>query len=268
MTSWEQDYLADRYEHPRIDADIRKQVKNLAVFESPGIDRAGFRVAREEWVVRDILRIFPAVDVLVFADQLHSRDEVDKELVWLSGEIGEELDEKSEGWSGNESIGEKRLRLRQSMLWGDYSEYGACYPFNLSLIRSYWENHLAYRKEKRKMPKIASKSITSAALKKELLEICGSEENVREFDSMEWAFINRGDTYSGRLNLSQRIAFLKLALSRISTDEAVDCQGMEVRGIMTGDIPCLLARIDALEEMMRDSVVREVEEMKWDYPSQ
>ena len=47
---------------------------------------------KEEWVVRHLLRIFPTVEVLVFVDLLHSRDEAGEELVWLSCELGKELE--------------------------------------------------------------------------------------------------------------------------------------------------------------------------------
>lgn len=80
------------------------------------------------------------------------------------------------------------------------------------------------------MPKIVRMNITSAALKKRLLEICGSEENMRKLESMDWAFVKGEHDYSGELDLSQRLVFLKLVLSRISIKEAVDCQGFEVRG--------------------------------------
>ena len=76
------DYLL---EHPEFNLSLAKQVKNLILYER---DRAvRFQDTKERWLVQDVLQIFSSVEILVFADQLHNRDEDDagEELVWLTG---------------------------------------------------------------------------------------------------------------------------------------------------------------------------------------
>jgi len=190
-------------------------------------------------VVRDLLRIFPGVDVLVCADQLHSRDEAGDQLVCLSGELGEEFVEDSFS---------RQRELRDNILWKDRTEYGMCYSSQLGALIDEWDGAVGDHVQGREMPEIFRKRVVSAALKKSLLEICGSEENMRKLEGIHWAFVEGKHEYSCDLNLSQQIAFLKLVLSRISTEEVHDSQGIEVRGALRWDIPVLLERIEALEE--------------------
>ena len=69
------------------------------------------------------------------------------------------------------------------------------------------------------MPEIYRQSVVSATLKKSLLKICGSEENMRKLEGISWAFVEGEHGYTGDLSLSQQIAFLKVVLSRISTKD-------------------------------------------------
>jgi hypothetical protein len=86
------------------------------------------------------------------------------------------------------------------------------------------------------MPKIVRNTVISAALKTKLLEICGSEENIEQMASLDWAFVNGEHEYTGGLDLSHQIAFLNLVLSRISFEDVFDYQGCEARGVLR-DIP-------------------------------
>lgn len=126
--SWHEDYLSDRYVHAEFNVDMTRQVKNIVVYEHTWRNPR-FQNTKEEWVVRDLLRIFPAVEVLVFADQLHRRDEAGEELVWWSGELGEELEGECRRKHELEEKEEDRLCLGKSILWRDWTEYGLCYPF-------------------------------------------------------------------------------------------------------------------------------------------
>jgi hypothetical protein len=55
-------------------------------------------------------------------------------------------------------------------------------------------------------------------LKKCLLEICGSEENYWKFQGCDQIWPEGYPLYSWHLSLSQQIAFLELALTRMRTD--------------------------------------------------
>jgi len=64
------------------------------------------------------------------------------------------------------------------------------------------------------LPKIVNRSIVSAAPKTKILQTCRSEQNMRELEDLDWAFIARNHQYRGNLDLSHQIAFLELAIGR------------------------------------------------------
>ena len=114
-SSWPEDCLSNRYGHAEFNVDVVRQVKNLVIYENAWMatrfkasNGEWVEPSKEGWVVRDLLRIFPSVKVLVFADQLHSRDEAEEELMWLSGELGEEV---------VEDYFSRQCALRSNILW-------------------------------------------------------------------------------------------------------------------------------------------------------
>lgn len=99
----------------------------------------------------------------------------------------------------------------------------------------------------RDIPKIVRKSITTAALKRKLVEICGSEDIVWKIRSLNWDFIAGERLYDGELDLSQQIASLELVLERIFTEFASDEQGCEVRGGLADEILPMIERIEEIK---------------------
>jgi hypothetical protein len=59
------------------------------------------------------------------------------------------------------------------------------------------------------------------AVKKQILEVCGSLGKARKLASLAWGFVMGEHQYNGDLDLSQQIAYLELVMARIST--RVDC---------------------------------------------
>jgi hypothetical protein len=64
---------------------------------------------------------------------------------------------------------------------------------------------------------IRRNSITTANIKRRLLEICGSEENLLQLKGLTYDFVFGEGEYSGALNQSQLLSFLEMALERKTT---------------------------------------------------
>jgi hypothetical protein len=60
------------------------------------------------------------------------------------------------------------------------------------------------------MPTIIKKSITTLELKERLIQICRSENGFRHLKGLDWEFVKGDYKYTGKLDLSQQIAFLEL----------------------------------------------------------
>ena len=184
------------------------------------------------------------------ADQFHSRDEDDarEELVWLTGQLCDQLKTECGQKNNAESTKkeENRIDLTKLLLWKDWTEYGPCYNFKLQNILHEWDNNSENHTRGRKIPTIVRKSIVAAKLKNKLLSICRSEQNMRMLGVLDWSFVTGQLVYEGELVISQQVAFLKLVSARISVDEAMDTVGNEARGALIGDIQLLQARIDAI----------------------
>ena len=107
------------------------------------------------------------------------------------------------------------------------------------------------------MPTIFRKGITTASVKKKLLEICGSEDGFWKVKGLDWSFVKANTEYFGPLDLSQQIAFLGLGLERLKGIWA------ECRDDWFGEDPIkyYLAKIDAqrIEKRAAEQRIREAE---------
>jgi hypothetical protein len=238
------------FEPPKISENVAKRVRNLVVYEE---DVA--QLSLEQYIVNDILEVFSGVKVLVMADRLHSVEDVGKELVWLRGELGDEsrwLSElqakegiNQEGWANCEPQGEQEYRwwLGNLLLWIDKLQYGSCVDIAPSLLEGAWETRHG---DGREMPTIFRKSVTTAEVKNKLLQICGSEDDFRKLEGLDWGFVQDEHRYHGILDLSRQIAFLELVLHRIPAEYTIDdCWNTaELEGI--DQIASILVKIRAL----------------------
>jgi hypothetical protein len=114
------------------------------------------------------------------------------------------------------------------------------------------------------MPVVMKKSITTAKMKKRMLEIVrGRGEDLGKLKGLDWEFVMGEKRYEGSLDLEQQIAYLELGLERISTSYREDEQGIGVEGTCFSDVEGLLAKRDKLmcEREVRELVISEAEEM-------
>lgn len=257
--SFSDDCWAEMYAHPEIEEDVARKVRNLVVY-----NRAQFAFLmrrKEDWLVR-LLGVFTGVKVLVMADQSHDVHESGEELVWLRGELGDELREVSESGVIKEEC--YRLSLRNLLLWRDGTQYGQCQYVDQRYFERDWYQYAVT--ESCEIPEIIMRSVTTSKLKNRLLSICGSEDNFRELEGLDWEFVMGEHGYDGDLDLSQQIAYLELVLERISTEVVSDDEGCAVEGALLQDIPFLVARIDKLlfEWEMTELVISEAEQIVWE----
>jgi len=254
--SWPEDFLIDRFGQPVLCFDLVKKVKNLVVNKTI---KHWVGESLEEWLVQKVLKVFSGVDVLVMADQLHSVSEGDQKLVWLKGEVGQEVDLKL----NNDE--EDRLSLINLLLWRDITQYTVCADVSQVLLEKEWKKHIP----EKSMPLFAKKSITTLNLKNSILDICQLEENFTELVTLNMPFVDReeGHIYQGNLDLAQQIAYLKLVLSRISTTLEFDSYGIRMQGWERDDIIFLLDRVDGLVAELEVSEIplREAEDMVWSH---
>lgn len=107
----------------------------------------------------------------------------------------------------HELEGEKEHRhaLTQLLLWIPPGNYTILKDDMVQGWLEEWE-----RTEIREMPMIIRKYITTARAKDKLLEICCSEKNLRDLQSLDWEFVEGRHEYTGSLNLFQQLSFLEL----------------------------------------------------------
>jgi hypothetical protein len=254
--SYPQDPISRWYGHPVCDKKMASQVRNLVLCTRHRQFPA--RTSYERWLVTEVLSVFTGTKVLVMGNQFHGRFESREELVWLGDEVSVELVE------GRTQHPTRNIYTQWpfncSILWRDRGEYAKCLPLVDSYHMKEWQQSI----NRHEMPKIFKKSITTAALKRSLLEICGADNIGWATMNLDWDFVTGIRWYEGGLSLSQQIAFLRLVLARIETNYSMDCQGC-VRGQLYGDILPMIKRIEEMEAEQEglELIIAEAEQMNW-----
>ena len=239
------DLVVYKYRHPVIGEHVAEKVKNLALL-----------VRDSEWssehmrVLKDAIKVFTGVKVLVLADQLHDRTEFAEELVWLRGELGNEITEASE-WEKEQRYWDL---LRNLELWIDTTQYALCANFTEAMLQEVWGNGHA-------MPHIMKKSITSATTKRKLLDICGDEDGFAKLEALNWEFATGDGQYNGDLTWHQQISYLEVVIDRISVVPFINEQGISIESPYMMDIRDLKAKCHNLRRKweMEEQVLREAE---------
>jgi hypothetical protein len=235
---------------PACSPEIVGQIKNLVMCS----DRHYFD---EAWLVENLFSVFTGVKVLILADQFHGRHANAEEFVLLEGDLTDEL---GEGGQLDQQLRTYAGRaLISSVPWGRFGEYRqASYMYEPN-FRDEWEK----RMNGREMPKLFKKSIATRALKKSLLEICGSEKDYWKFNNSRRRQFEGYPQYSDHLSLPQQIAFLELVLGRMGTEYPDDGPGSGLRGSCWQDLLPLFQRLDALvaESVFEELIISEAEEM-------
>lgn len=235
---------ACQYRYPKFDKHLLRKVKNLAFDMVVPLPRR----------VHELLAIFCGVEIVVLIDPLFSMcREYGDELVWLKGELGDEISSLSRIGADSYGTGqmdefevEKDYRdlLYRLMLWKTEGIWGVFWYRDLDEIACFWEKSGIGRP----MPRITRKIITTANLKDALLNICGSEDDYEAFVGLDWSFVQGDWDYCGPLDLFQQLSFLELALARKTAemDLHCSCSSDEWDANLDADIPFLLYRIDML----------------------
>lgn len=200
---------------PQIDANLLKRVKNLVLARTGEHYYAYHRPGKEP--PERVLDAFPNLELLVFADNTRATNhDVDQELCWLSGRLGEETRSPIDAWRETDSgwfLGETPYLGWQLWDW----------PVNTWYVHRAEESQDPFVEKLanliassgRQLPLIVRKVLITVSLKNRLVEICGAEDKLRDLDGLDWGFVQGKHEYSGPLSLSQQINFLKLAEEKI-----------------------------------------------------
>lgn len=218
-----------RYLPKKYDEILIKRVKKLVLGD---VDEAFCGGRRHADIFRKkLLAVFTGVEVLAFVDRVAKFSyEAGEELVWLRGEIGEELVAKSSleitptvwSWRGQDFDLEQGYRAlwRDIQLWETRTHR---YSFEVPVEDIFIEGLEAATRQP--TPVVVKKIITTANVKRRLLQICGSEDNLRALGGLNWNFVAGMDTYHGSLTYSQQILFLELVMDMISVVCHQVCKG-------------------------------------------
>lgn len=143
-------------------------------------------------------------------------------------------------------------------------QYGLC----REIVLPFLEDELETRRVLpgcRELPMLFSKSVTTAEVKNKLLKICGSEDNFRKLEGLDWEFVQGHHEYHGPLDLSQQIAYLNLVLDRLLPEYKVDGHGNTVPSENMDYIPGIVSKIEDLwREAIMDQLISEAEEMDYE----
>lgn len=235
--------------------DVAQKTRNLVMYNTPS-DATSLPGQTEEWLVQTLVT-FTGTKVLITADPLHVGCENDEEGVWLRGE----LDNKIEGNKGiiHESEEDRCLnaRLRAMTVWIDRPQWRCANGINEEYFQRSWQAIMANRG--REIPTVIRKSITAANIKKQLIDICGSEDNLRQFPGRPSGSIRNGMRYHGSLDLEQEIAYLELVLTRMPTEgvlyEEHPRRWKEDRFNLLGKIHSLKFRRDVVKDLRSARIV-------------
>ena len=148
-------------EFSKIDKILASQVRYLAINDSPeyATEEGGPSVSR--FIAQDVLSLFPQVEVLVLADRLHDTHESAEELIWLRGDLGNEIVEDSRCMEQDTTF------LTESTLWRDHKEYNLLDDIDLTTLGQ----ELFDSNDQIAMPTIIKKSIITSRLKESLMGI-------------------------------------------------------------------------------------------------
>jgi len=233
--SCEWDPEAEEYAPPFIAEDVARKVKNLVT------NHLKHEHHLERWLVKDVLGIFVNVELLVLADQLHNSSESGEELVWLRGNLGLEV---ADDYQMAEAEAEQ---LRNLIFWKNSSRFKLCANFDKQKINDEWNRYLPGRGPE--TMKIVKKIVTTAGVKKRLLDICVTENGLKGLKSLDWQFVTEDQPYRGDLALSQQIAYLKLAIDRFTDPKLktyLQILGNRTRGVHHYEIMALEKKINLL----------------------
>ena len=253
-------------QHPKINEHLASRVQNLAINGSPE-DVTGGLGDKETFIARDVMSSFPNVKLLVMADQMHDSSEAEEELVWIRGDIGNELSEAA--------VKEEHdmARLRHSILWRDPQQYNFSGKIKQERIERRWSKYRGTTA----MPKIIRRSIITSTLKQSLLAIC-REESLWKLSDLNWPFVTgvaehhgrprldlEPPVYMGDLSISQQIGFLELALRRVSDNLRTNAWDSEDETVCSYDAVELLSKIEKLDvkKGFQDIALAEAEQMMW-----
>lgn len=251
---------------PEYSPEVVRLVRNLILCSSYSYPKI-----HEQWLVENLLSVFTGVKVLVFVDQFHGELESEDEFVWLEGNLTDELEESMEidqqlQFYRQRPLTKQRIEpcraLKTSLVWREFLECRMTAPVSSYKFRNEWEK----RMYSREVPKLFKKTVTTRAMKKGLLEICGSEESYWKFRGCDQIWVEGYPQYSWHLTLSQQVAFLEFALKWMWTNKP-DSRWSVPRGewcIVTRweDFLPLFARLDDLvtEWGFEELIIAEAEE--------
>lgn len=214
-----------RYLRPRFDLELARKVKNLVITMS------------SKSALDELMAAFTRVEVLVIADQLYNSCYEDgEELVWLKGQLGDEMSSLTGPDEDGRSLAQLGLNPRNRasrqelktekqhmrmlghlILWESLS-YRALDDDEKDDLLEEWESQTT-----KKLPIIIRKSITTAKSKTKLLAICGSEDNFTALLDLDWKFVE-GKTYNSSLSLYQQLGYAELILERVTADIVNNCK--------------------------------------------
>jgi hypothetical protein len=217
-----------RYAQARFDEKLLAKVKNLAV-NDPNV-KPGDPEFNWPTLVACLKYGFPGAELIVVADQLFNTcHEEGEELVWTRGQIGDEMSSPSlperamhgESWRESDIEREHRHLITSLLLWTRPS-----YNYKVLKDRNMREGQIEEIQaapwskihNRATQPTIIRKSITTARTKKELLRICGSEDNFHALVDLDWQFVTGDQEYKGPLSLSSQLIYLQLLLARTTAD--------------------------------------------------
>jgi hypothetical protein len=259
-----------RREHvrPKFDARYIKMIKNLALSTTRFYQ---FIVDNDEFV-KDLWTVFSGVETIVLADPLHNLcSEVKEEFVWMKSKQQNtpSLKEEYEKNVQQESSENANMQcLRELFLWRgtghDVREDGT----KIDEFEEKLERTAAIFRPT--PPKIIRNGITTAKIKKRLLNICGSEDGFQQLNGLDITFLRRRHRheYSSSLNRSQLISFLEMALERITTScgrkQGLGCFIEEGSQSLQEDVPEILYWLDELGAGFEGMILREAEEGGWE----
>jgi hypothetical protein len=253
-------FKARRFLRPRFDQQLLARVRNVVVNDEIYISmhRAMQVTLGPDWSrAISIMNVFRGLEVYVIADQLFNICHEDgEELVWIRGQLGDELSSLSlsrEYQRGTEfrreleAEQEYRHLLTDLLLWKRPPvKYSVLDDRDVAQLAREW----SINSRGRRLPTVVRKSITTAKIKDALLTICGSEDNFQGLTGLHWLYVRGRRDYKGSLDLSQQLGFLELLLEMTTADIDNNCQTCypTPRGVRRSeeDVPFLLYRIDML----------------------
>lgn len=138
----------------------------------------------------------------MIAGRLHTIDESAEELVWFFAELGDNM-VGNEGRKYAMEVQEKeRACFADLLLWKNGTQYYKSANIDPQVCKHGREESIAAKGEQGcKILRIFKKSIVTAIVKRQILEICGREKNARQLASIHRKFVTEAHPYGGKLRL-------------------------------------------------------------------